>query len=366
MKTPSISTVLCSVIAAASAWGQDLDIELFAERSLQPAGEFWGTVVGGISGVDYEPISKRWVMVSDGRGPNGPTRAYEFAVVLENDRLRKFQLLGKLPMNHGDGTGLDADLYDPEAVRLRPARFFDGDDDGDPTLIWADEGVDGRPPAIYEACMGATWMDQWPAPDELVPTETAGVRNNLGFESMAMLPSGDIIVATEDALKQDGPRTTTLAGAQNVRLYHYDLSSPGTPPTRGWVYPLDPPPARLGPLAIAGLVELVALDDDTLLALERAYSPTGGTSSRVYRIELASDGDPLGVPSLSESDVTPVEKTLLVDLADVRGVRPANYEGLALGPELDDGRRLLVVVSDNNFDRMIPTRVVFLAASGLD
>jgi hypothetical protein len=55
------------------------------------------------------------------------------------------------------------------------------------------------------------------------------------------------------------------------------------------------------------------------------------------------------------SDVVPVTKTLLLDLSDVRGLSPDlaptldNFEGMAFGPRLPDGRASLVLVSDDNF-----------------
>ena len=44
----------------------------------------------------------------------------------------------------------------------------------------------------------------------------------------------------------------------------------------------------------------------------------------------------------------PVEKTLLLNL-DGLGLPLDNVEGMAFGPDLPDGRRSLVLVSDNNF-----------------
>ncbi len=44
----------------------------------------------------------------------------------------------------------------------------------------------------------------------------------------------------------------------------------------------------------------------------------------------------------------PVEKTLLLDL-DMLRIPLDNVEGMTFGPDLPDGRRSLVLVSDNNF-----------------
>lgn len=350
-----------------------IEFELLDQRSIQSKGEYQGTRVGGISGIDYEPISDRWVMVSDARGEHAPTRAYEFGVILDGARIRKLQILAKLSMEHGDGTLFDALRYDPEAVRLRPARFFDGDDEGDPTMVWVSEGsrAHGLRPTIYEACMGATWMDQWEPPEYFLPGEKTGVRDNLGYESLALLPDGSVVAATEEPLAQDGPKVTAGVEGAPIRLVHHDMSDPFTPPTAQWVYELDAPPSEMGPLARNALVELEGVGNDTLLALERAYSPIAGVSTRLYLVEIEGASDVSDYESLEGETYTPVRKTLLTDVSDVkdRYGRPApraNYEALALGPRLDDGRWLIVLASDNNFNDAEPTRFVFLAASGLN
>ena len=46
--------------------------------------------------------------------------------------------------------------------------------------------------------------------------------------------------------------------------------------------------------------------------------------------------------------VRPAKKTLLLDLRTL-GIPLDNVEGMTIGPNLPDGRRSLVLVSDNNF-----------------
>ncbi len=43
------------------------------------------------------------------------------------------------------------------------------------------------------------------------------------------------------------------------------------------------------------------------------------------------------------------------------GELAANWEGLTWGPDLSDGRKVLILVSDNNFERLTPTQYLFLA-----
>ena len=105
--------------------------------------------------------------------------------------------------------------------------------------------------------------------------------------------------------------------------------------------------------AVNGLVELVALDRHTFLAMERSFSvgaPGTGNTIKLYVVELAGAKNISARASLAGQldKIRPVQKTLLLDLDDL-GIPLDNVEGMAFGPDLADGRRTLVLVSDNNF-----------------
>jgi 3-phytase/alkaline phosphatase D len=57
----------------------------------------------------------------------------------------------------------------------------------------------------------------------------------------------------------------------------------------------------------------------------------------------------------------PMPKTLVADLEQDLGVDPDNVEGMILGPVLADGRRALILVSDNNFSESQITQFIALA-----
>jgi hypothetical protein len=137
-------------------------------------------------------------------------------------------------------------------------------------------------------------------------------------------------------------------------------------PGREYVYELAPvtrPPFAAG-VFINGLVELLVIDTTTLLALERGYVQSSTDASdglndvRLYRVSLDGATDVSGLDSIKgRSDLVPVRKTLVLDLKDLSGLDSAlapsldNFEGMAFGPRLPDGRPTLVLVSDDNFSR---------------
>jgi hypothetical protein len=103
--------------------------------------------------------------------------------------------------------------------------------------------------------------------------------------------------------------------------------------------------------ATNGLVELLAIDDTHLLALERSFSTGVGNNIRLFEVSLDGATDISGIDPLLDVDpglVTGVERTLLLDFNSL-GITLDNIEGMAFGPENMDGGRALIFVSDNNF-----------------
>jgi hypothetical protein len=123
---------------------------------------------------------------------------------------------------------------------------------------------------------------------------------------------------------------------------------------RQWVYETDPvaqPPVPPTQFSVNGVVELLPLDDEHLIAMERSFSvgaPGTGNSIKLYEVALRGATNVNGVSSLQGKRVRPVRKRLLLDLDDL-GIPLDNVEGLTFGPRLPHGRRSVVLVSDNNF-----------------
>jgi hypothetical protein len=90
-----------------------------------------------------------------------------------------------------------------------------------------------------------------------------------------------------------------------------------------------------------------------MLSLERSFSvgvPGTGNTIKLFQVAIPGADDVNGVDSIGGTlnQIQPVEKSLLLDL-DTLGIPLDNIEGMTLGPTLPDGRRSLVLVSDNNF-----------------
>jgi len=181
-------------------------------------------------------------------------------------------------------------------------------------------------------------------------------RPNRGFESLTRSPDGSVVwTANEDALTVDGPGSGAQAGGV-VRLQKFD---PEMRPVAQVAYRLDPysapvrKPLILSGHEISGLSELVALSNTRLLALERSFGgDIGGMASlrnRLYLVDVAGATDVSRGElrtGLAGKKFVPARKALLWQ--EYWGLSNSNFEGMALGPALKDGSRLLVLVADNN------------------
>ena len=100
--------------------------------------------------------------------------------------------------------------------------------------------------------------------------------------------------------------------------------------------------------SVNGLVELLPLNNQFLLAMERSFSVGVGNSVALHLVGLPGADDVSGLDSLIGADVESVTKTEVLDLTTL-GLALDNLEGMTFGPRLADGRRSLLIVSDNNF-----------------
>jgi hypothetical protein len=170
----------------------------------------------------------------------------------------------------------------------------------------------------------------------------ANVQNNMGLEALAY-GAGKLWTANEEALRPDGPLSSTSSGSW-VRIQEFggeDLA-----PMTQYAYRTNRISAMSPFITVerSGLVDLLALPDGRVLALERelgGYLPS--FRSRIYELNFSAATDVSALPTLTAGGFTPVGKKLLwqsVFLTD-------NFEGMALGPRLKDGTYSILLISDD-------------------
>jgi len=287
-----------------------------------------------LSGLAWDPAAQRLYAVSD--------RNQALTVLVPSPDLARFDLAPSIPLD------IELPRWDGEGIALAGDRF----------LIVANETV----PAIFS--VDRAGHDARPLALQLRP----GLRDNLGIEGIGYAAAGPrryVFTVNEQALEGDGPISTVEHGTV-VRITRHSLDGE---PVLEVAYLTDP--VFTAGHGDAGVSDLAALSPDRVLILERSWVRGAGNSIRIYAVDLR------GAPSIAALDdarrAAPVAKRLVLDLATVDDSRCStppgpqrrkifdNYEGLAVGPVLGDGRRVLFLVSDDNDSRQQLPRVLALA-----
>lgn len=193
-----------------------------------------------------------------------------------------------------------------------------------------------------------------------MPSVFNSSRANFAFESLTRSFDGTTYwTANEEALSIDGPQATTTNGT-TVRLQKFSYDAGGTL-ALGPQFAYNVDPIHIGTTTDAhtrsGLVDLVALPDSSLIALERSLGISGVAfgitfyqyESRIYRITFDGATDisqPLYNAGLVGQTYAPATKTLLWK-GQSGGGFGQNMEGLALGPQLPGGNWSLIGVVDD-------------------
>jgi hypothetical protein len=244
-----------------------------------------------------------------------------------------------------------------------------------------------------------------------IPTVFSGASSNYGFESLAYNAKTHLFwTTTESTIPSDGTQATAKNGVCNVlRFQSFDEN---LQPVAQYVYKMDAPSAAaaveaenkaaaekkanaaknggsddsvgdlfsmitsvasqvLSQSSVAkgaaadmpyamGVSELLALDDGSLIVLEREfYIPSGIIGARVvcklYHVNpadckpIAGSGSQFSAAIPSDAQILP--KRLLYQfttaIKSLNDFNIANYEGMCLGPVLNNGNQTIILISDS-------------------
>ncbi len=336
----------------------------FVGRTVLPRGlAFEGTRVGGLSGLAWDDNSRCFWAISDDRGKHGPVRAYRLRIDLGAVGTTKdlsapaVTIDGILALTDAKGKPFAPASIDTEGLAIVPGGFLVS------TEPIARKGI---PASIGEHGPDGRLRRELPLPSHHRSATDHGLRDNLGFEGLATTRDGRYLFAgTENALVQDGP-VAGVGTASPSRILRFDLEKKG-PPSE-FVYVVDavsPAPAATKTFSVNGLSDLLPLDENRLLVLERQFVDGVGNAAHIYEVSLDGASDVSALDSLEGASFVPAKKTLLLDLSQT-GIPLENFEGMAFGPPLPDGRGTLVLVSDDNFNpaQEAPTFLVFAVEKG--
>jgi hypothetical protein len=269
-----------------------------------PAGttEF-GMPFGGLSGIDYDRESGRYVALSDDRSENGKARFYTLRLPLDGPAFAgdKPVLDGLTVLDDTTGEPFTAKAVDPEAIRWTP--------DGN-SLLWTSEGASssGQPAFVREATTSGGYERELPLPKAYAPVRSASATTRRSKAS----PSPP--TAARSSRSRRKPR------AEHV----YEVDPISDAPTA----PLPPPVGTYS--ADRGVTEILAINETDYLTVERSFASGVGFAIRLYWTSTIGATNVNGADALS-GDEKPMRKKLLYDFT-TSGTDADNVEGITWGP----------------------------------
>jgi hypothetical protein len=346
-----------------------VDVDFLGEVIVPTGTVFDGTEIGGLSSIAYDRARGVYHTLSDDQGNRStgdPVRHYAVAIDLDDGTLDDGDVtfVGVTQLYEKGKTPFAPGGLDPEGFALGRQGSFYMSSEGN---IFANPIID---PFIRRYNRNGRVTAELPIPDKYIPNGIDwGVRFNLAFESLNVTPDSRLLVtAGEGALFQDGPESTFTNGSL-ARILSYDNAKRRA--VSEFVYEVAPWAEPSTIFGVNGIVEVLPIDNvGTSLVMERSFSVGGslggGTGNVVVINEVSYVGatDVLDIDALYEGGspiaLVPVSQREVFAFDDL-GIPIDNIEGLTFGPDLPDGRRTLVIVSDNNFSEAQFTQFIVLA-----
>lgn len=374
-------TALTIACAAPSAQAADFTLNYLGQQIVPTGAQFSGTTIGGLSGLDFDAATQRFFAISDDRSQFNPARFY--TLNLDVNRFVRSATPGMAGVAFTNvttiarpgGGAFGVNTVDPEGIRHSGGKLYwsnEGQRSGtgfqNPTV--REMNLDGSPsrdfavPAYYNPVGSA---------GGLVDGVDTGIYNNLAFESLTISTDGrTLYTATENALAQDSLPATVANGSRS-RILSFDIASGAAGAEYAYdVSPVVQAPKPPGGFATNGLTDLLAIGDREFIAIERSFAvgavtpgtPVTGTTIFLYHVDATAATNIAGVADLTGQTVTTATKRLLLDLSTLRNddgsaLALDNIEGLTFGPSVN-GKRTLILVSDNNFGAAQFTQFVAL------
>ncbi len=321
--------------------------------------QFKGTTIGGLSGIDYDPLSKKYYLICDDRSSINPARFYTAKINFTQRGISAVEfvnvttLLQNNETPYPDRKNDPSHSPDPEALRYNPVIE---------KFVWTSEGeriikkeIILEAPAITLINKDGKYVDTFQLPFQMKMHATDnGLRQNGVFEGLAFANDfKTMYVSVEEPLYQDGPRAGLIDTATWIRIIKYDVAS--RKPIAQYAYHLDPiahPSTPEDAFKINGIPDILSIGGEKLLVIERSFS-TGilACTIRVYITDLSHASNITGTVSLEQQPPEhSASKQLLINMDDLR-VYIDNIEGVTFGPDLPNGHKTLIFVSDDNFSK---------------
>ena len=333
----------------------------FVDEYVVPNGvEYGGTVVGGLSGIDYDKAKDEYYIICDDPSVKGPARFYTANILLNEQGIDSVVFTGMTPVLNAVGVpypDITKDLLhsaDLESMRFDSVhQVFVRGSEGQRRI--RDDAQSIQQPDIVAMDKNGRYIDSFSLPANMrLQAVEKGPRHNSVFEGLDFADDyKSLFVSVEEALYEDAPKAGLGDSTSWIRFLKFDMASKKQVAQYAYQidaipYPANPP----GAFKINGVSDILYLGDEKFIVIERAYS-TGRipTDIKIYLADAKGAENIAEIPSLKlQPAKKPIQKKLLLDMNNTLKRDIFNVEGVTFGPTLANGRRSLVLVTDNNFN----------------
>jgi hypothetical protein len=305
--------------------------------------EIEGTKVGGLSGIDYH--DEKYYLVCD--QPSHP-RIYKAEIPLINRSIDTVLITEVIKLDKNDA------FYKKHTPDLEGIRF---DANNNEFVISAEGSIqNGKDPSVVRVSSNGKLVDHYQIPEYFKASGDQKPRNNGVFEGLAeSFDTSAYWVAMELPLEKDGPKPKIYATNSPVRITKFNKNTKVA--ERQFTYKLDGiSKLPINWFAVNGVTEILEYAEDNFLVLERAYSAgygSNGNTVKIFDVDASKATNTLEMENLRKANYQKATKRLIFDFKSVKNFLTKetidNIEGMTFGPDLPNGKKSLILVSDDNF-----------------
>lgn len=317
----------------------------FLDDFIIPTGlEIQGTKVGGLSGIEFH--NGKYFLVCD--HPGNP-RIYTAGIEINGRKIDTVSITDVVLLNK-NSPFFNGNHLDLEGIQLENDR-----------ILLSSEGSiqNNKDPSIFYITLDGDYITHFTLPEYFLASGDQKPRNNGVFEGLAQsYDKSGYWAGMELPLVKDGSKPKLFPTRSPVRITHFDKKTGEA--TRQFIMQLE----HITKIpwfyfSVNGLTELLEYAPDRFLVLERAFSAghgTNGNTVRIFDVDASKATNTVGVENLRKTDYTLANKNLIFDFKPYRKNLKEqiidNIEGMTFGPNLPNGNKTILLVSDDNFSSL--------------
>ena len=299
----------------------------------------WGIAPGNYSGISH-------------------VRDNLYAIVDDKDPVDGFKFL-TLDIDRENGKVLNASLSEPEGMKERRAKGENTKRDCEGVAYFPDKNTVFVSGEEEQRILEYTIEGRLTGRELAIPSimQRNKIVSNLGFEALTYNDEQKRFwTTTESTLPADGKQSSPHNPLIHNRLRFVSFDNT-LKPVESFVYQMDLLKAtNKSATSLYGVPSLLALDDGRIIVMEREGCFPKQQYGSWVRIKLYVVNPKLSKPISLDTPMARVEddsvmsKELICEFVTrlrLGSMNLSNYEGMCLGPNLNDGRQTLILIADS-------------------